>query len=187
MNHSRLATTAHATDERAVGQTRCTVVLVRDRLDPERLIPCRSGPGVRALARVGAWTLDRRLASGRSPESGRLLAARAEQLVAQPARRALAGQWANLLVQARRHPTLRDHKAHLCRDRIIGAEPDVRVMLEALVRPAPVPARGIALAALLLGDGTGPLYNRHTSADLHRVLWNVTKALDPASGLSALG
>jgi len=51
----------------------------------------------RALARALSFRLDRRLAAGRSPESDRLLAARAQHLVSAATRHALADDWEHLL------------------------------------------------------------------------------------------
>jgi hypothetical protein len=49
-------------------------------------------------------TLDRQLAAGHVPESGRLLAVRAQQIVALPRRRELARHWEHLLDVAWRQP-----------------------------------------------------------------------------------
>jgi hypothetical protein len=56
-------------------------------------------------------------------------------------------------------------------------------MLAALSASGPVPARGVAMARLLLSDGAGPLYNRHCAADLHEILREVTAQLGPTPSL----
>jgi hypothetical protein len=73
----------------------------------------------------------------------------------------------------------------LCRDRIIAAEDAVRVMLDALLVHRPITARSVAQASWLLGDGAGPLYNRHCAVDLQTALREVTAQLD--SSLSLVG
>ncbi len=73
----------------------------------------------------------------------------------------------------------------LCRDRITAAASSVRQMLVALEAPAPVPVRGVAMASLLLCDGTGPLYNPLAPLDLLSRVREVTMRLDPAASLVA--
>jgi len=58
----------------------------------------------RLLARLFGASLDRRLATGSAPESGRLLAIRAQQIVALRSRRELARHWEHLLTVATRPP-----------------------------------------------------------------------------------
>jgi hypothetical protein len=120
------------------------------------------------------------LAAGCSPESGGLLAARAERLVSASRRRRLVNGWERVLDQSLTAPRARNPHAPLCRDRIIDAVGDVRAMLGALSTPLPVSVRGVAMAGRLLGDGTGPLYNRFSAVHLSTALREVTAQLDPA-------
>jgi hypothetical protein len=133
--------------------------------------------------RLFASRLDRRLAAGTAPESGRLLASRAQTLVSAAARSALADNWHHLLRAARRPPTPITGRAPLCRDRITGAEPEIRQMIDALVAPAPLAAGAVAMAGLLLSDGTGPLYNRGCTLDVRETVRQVTARLDPSASL----
>jgi hypothetical protein len=71
----------------------------------------------------------------------------------------------------------------LRRDRIAGAEADIRELQRALRASAPVPARGVALASTLLSDGAGPLYNRDSCVDLRAALQAAIKHLDPSTAL----
>jgi hypothetical protein len=57
-------------------------------------------------------------------------------------------------------------------------------MLDALSSCRPVSARGVAMAGLLLSDGTGPLYNRNCPVRLTAALREVTIHLDPRMSLS---
>jgi hypothetical protein len=164
-------------------ETTSTLILIGDQFDPTRLVSRANTPGCRLLAAVLSSSLDRELASGRHPEAGRLLAVRAVQLVSPSTRAALAHHWQGLLVHAHRPPVARDPRHPLCRDRIVAAEGAVRAMLAALSASGPVPARGVAMARLLLSDGAGPLYNRHCAADLHEILREVTAQLGPTPSL----
>lgn len=133
----------------------------------------------RPFATLFGPVLDRRLVAGAPPESGRLVAARAERLVSLRARRKLAREWEGVLERAHTTPQARSSRAPLCRDRVIAAVDDARAMLSALSSPLPVPARGVAMASRLLSDGTGPLYNRHCPVSLSAALRSVTAQLDP--------
>ena len=160
------------------------MLLVRDPIDPERLVPRPNQAWLRLLARLFAPALDRQLASGCSPESNRLLATRAQSLVSPSMRRALAGNWLDLMNVVRRPPVVRIPHTPLCHDRIMAAEDDIRAMLGALSAALPTPARGVAMASWLLRNGAGPLYNRHCPVDLHAELREATAHLDPGVSLA---
>jgi hypothetical protein len=68
----------------------------------------------------------------------------------------------------------------LCRNRILEAEAELRHMVRALSEPVLVTARGVAAASYLLSDGTGPLYDRRSGADLGVTLRQVTAMLQPS-------
>jgi hypothetical protein len=52
------------------------------------------------------------------------------------------------------------------RDRVVAASNELASLADALAEPGPVAARGAAEARMLLTDGTGPLYNPCSQADL---------------------
>ena len=159
---------------------------VRKSLDihpTERIVRRRRSPLPGILAILFGHVLDRQLASGRSPAASSVVAARAEYLLSQH-RWELVQSWQRVLDQAGRAPRARNPHAPLCRDRIIGAGGDVRIMLEALSSALPVSARGVAMAGLLLSDGTGPLYNRNCAMDLPAALREVTTHLHARASLA---
>jgi hypothetical protein len=137
----------------------------------------------RTLARARALGLDRDLAAGRPPEASRMLAARAQDLVALRTRLALAGDWEHLLRVARRPVRAHTPLAAICRDRVTAAEPDIREMVTRLRAPLPVAARGVATASTLLGDGAGPLYKKGRRRDLAADVRRATRQLDPSASL----
>jgi hypothetical protein len=141
----------------------------------------KAWPGVAAI--LFAHVLDRQLASGRPPAAGRMVAARSEYLLS-AARWELAQSWLRVLDQARRAPTARNPHAPLCRARILDAEGDVRTMLGALSSGRGVSPRGVAMAGLLLSDGTGPLYNRNCPVNLPAALRVVTSHLEATGPLA---
>lgn len=152
-------------------------LLIADPHHPDRLAGHVNRPWLRLLARLLASRLDRRLASGLPPESGVLVAARAERLVSPLHRWTLAQNWEALLAQVHRPPAMREPRVQVCRARIMAAEVEVRAMLRALVTPLPVSARGVALVNRLLCDGAGPLYNRHSMTDLDSLVREATTLL----------
>ncbi len=161
------------------------VLLVSDPIGAGGFFARPASLSLRLLARLFAGRLDVRLASGRAPESSRLLAARARQLASLPVRRSLARNWRDLSAEANRPPTVRTPRAPLCRDRIVAAQSSIRALCKALSTTLPVPARGVAMASQLLCDGTGPLYNPSCATDLAAALDQVIESLDPAVALAA--
>jgi hypothetical protein len=129
---------------------------------------------IRALARIRATSLDRRLAAGESAATDRLLAARAHQIVARQGRLRLADDWEHLLTRARQPNVPRSPRLPLQSTPILAAEHHVRKLIAVIREPAHVNPRGIALAHLLLTDGTGPIYNPRRSADLVAALHTAT-------------
>ena len=186
MNTSHLIPTDRMTDERKAVRRQHPPILITHSGDPERLILRANPPWLRLLARMFAFSLDRRLASGAQPESGRLLASRAIHLVSTPCRAALAQNWNHLVERASKPPVACSARVRLCRDRILSADDDIRAMTGALSTPYPAPARGVAIASWLLVDANGPLYHRHSTTDLRSALRMAIAELDPAASLPPL-
>lgn len=162
-------------------------LIVHDSRGSGRLVGRTFGGLDRTLARARALGLDRDLAAGRPPEAGRMLAARAQDLVALHTRQVLAGDWEHLLQVASRPVRGRTPLAAIRRDRVIAAEPDIREMVTRLRAPLPVAARGVAAASTLLGDGAGPLYNQGSRRDLAADVRRAIRQLDPAASLFPSG
>ena len=155
-----------------------TVLVLADRLV---LRPTRIAD--RWLARsLGGW-LDRELAAGCAPETSWLLAARAQQIVTPERRQALAHNWNRLLGTAHRAHGRRDPAVSVRGDRITAAEPAIRELTRRLSTAAPLPARGVAMASVLLTDGTGPVYRQHAGDTLAAALEAALDQLDPAQPL----
>jgi hypothetical protein len=144
--------------------------------DPLVLRPRRLGDGL--LARAFGASLDRQLAAGCPPESAPLLAARAQDIVSLPSRRALAANWEHLLRVARHAPMSRTK--FVLAGRIAAAEPAIRVLTHRLSTALPVAAQGVAMASVLLTDASGPVYNERSSVTLSAALEAATAQLDPA-------
>ncbi len=133
------------------------------------------GPSVRALARLRAGSLDRRLAAGACPDAGALLAARAAQLTTPATRSELADCLDRLVDRAHERPSrarVRPSAAAVDACRAGLAETGGR-----LRGPEPVYARGVAMLRVLLIDGSGPVYVDRRGDALARALAAVATAL----------
>lgn len=101
-------------------------------------------------------------------------------MLVSPAKRGeLAQDLNNLLVQARKPSATHRPRVPLNRCAIIACERELQEMINALVTPAPTPARGTAIVSWLLSDGTGPLFNPRRSAELISALTDALTQLDP--------
>jgi hypothetical protein len=152
--------------------------------DPLVIRPCRLVD--RMLARALGASLDASLAAGRSPESSRLLAARAQDIVSLPRRTSVARSWDHLLRVARRAPTVRTPAVPLNAAAILGAEPAIRKLMERLTAPLPVTAQGVAAATLPLTNAASPVYGRQSPDVLADLLDAAINHLDPAQPLMHL-
>jgi hypothetical protein len=152
-----------------------TMLVVDQPHDTLSLVSRRCRAFDRLGARVLGARLDKELAAGRPPEWSRLHAARADHLVALPFREALADGWERVLTRRARLPR---------RDRVATAEPIIGLLAERLRMPLPVPARGVALAKVLLTDGTGPLYSPLSTVALDDAVAEAVAFLDPAAPLT---
>ena len=140
--------------------------------------PKHERPWDRLLARALASSLDRQLAAGRPPRSSHALAIRAREIVSPAARRELAQRWANVLDQAGRRPVPLSPRAPLRRGAVIAAGPDLREMISVLTSDLPIDARGAAIASWLLRDGSGPLYNLLSPAELGTIVREATRQMN---------
>jgi hypothetical protein len=137
----------------------------------------------RMLARALGASLDQQLATGTPPESSRLLAARARDIVSLPHRQSLARSWDHLLRVARRAPSLRTPAVPLNVAAILTAEPAIRELTARLTASLPVPAQGVAAATIPLTNATSPVYGLQSPDALAGLLDDAINQLDPARPL----
>jgi hypothetical protein len=137
----------------------------------------------RLLARALGASLDQQLAAGCSPESTRLLAARAQDIVALPRRASLADNWDHLLRVARRAPSRGARTVPLRADAILAADSAIHELMGRLTTPLPVSAQGVATASVVLTDPTSPVYSRRSARTLDDLLHTAIVQLDPARPL----
>lgn len=157
------------------------MLLVAERADAS-LSARRAGPWDRVMVRARAVALDGELARGHPPEASARLALRAQQLVRMRSRRDLADSIRRLLARAARPDASRWPPATVRWERVRATAGEFRALADRLLSPAPLPARGVAQARVLLGDGAGPLYSRTSRDDLRARVAEAVRTLDPLAG-----
>jgi hypothetical protein len=135
----------------------------------------------RLWARLGARRLDADLAAGASPDASVRLALRARMLVRTSVRRDLARSTQRVLAAAAGPTAGPRLPVPVCRDRVSDAAGELAEVITGLLRPGPVPARGVAKVSILLGDASGPLYHRSSGQDLRATARETAEALSPLS------
>jgi hypothetical protein len=116
----------------------------------------RRRASVRLLARLRAPVLDRALLAGADPTESRQLAARAQALTSPRSRAATADGLERWLSAA--HGATSARRLLPRRALALDNASEARAIVQLLRGGAPLYARGIALLASLLSDGTGPAY-----------------------------
>jgi hypothetical protein len=135
----------------------------------------------RLLSHVLADRLDRALAEGVSPEASGLLFVRATHLVQPASRIALATGIDHVLRRAAEAtPSPLVSRAWVNTAGVLEARFPLQTLVERLAARAPVAARGVAAARLLVTDGAGPLYWPQRNTDLCLSIAKIIAALDPA-------
>jgi hypothetical protein len=106
------------------------------------------------------------LADGAEPGASKALALRAEQLVDPKHRTRVAGSIERLLALTERGgvPQLSFSRAPFQPDRVEESRPQLMELAERLEAAESPPIKGVAMATLLVEDGTGALY-AHQRAD----------------------
>ena len=139
----------------------------------------------RLLARLCGWWLDTRLAAGLPPESSWLRAVRATELTSPAARARLADGWNNVLARVDQPDGTR-RVVPLPSTSIRAAAGNIALLIERLGAQAPVSARGVAMAAVLLTDGTGPLHRPQSPEHLAAAVTAVNRHLDGTTPLRSV-
>ena len=134
----------------------------------------------RLAARFGAIWLDHELARGVPPEARAALALRAQTLGETHARQALAQSLRQILDDARQGSQPRRGQIATLTADVLAAADQLERLIERLLEPRIVAARGLAQVRVLLIDGGGPLYFRGASQDLKAAAARAVAQLEPA-------
>jgi hypothetical protein len=132
----------------------------------------------RLTVRFRSARLDRDLAAGASPDSKVELALRARTLLRTSVRRDLARSVRRIMDGSARPTVASRWSVPVCRDKVADAREDLGSLVDRLLDSGPVSVRGLAHVSVLLGDGSGPLYNRANTDDLRATVRATVEALD---------
>jgi hypothetical protein len=131
----------------------------------------------RLRARLGAFRLDRAIAAGAAPDTDAALTLRAEKLLDERTRRQLGSALWKASTQVDPRPI--GTRVSPSRRALLDASDLLNRLALRLLAPAPVEARGVAHARLLLSDGSGPLFWSRRSAQLRERAWRALEELEP--------
>lgn len=134
----------------------------------------------RLASRLRATWLDVELARGVPPEARAALALRAQTLGEQRTRQALAQSLRHILDDARQGSPPRRGQIATVRINVLAAADQLEQLIERLLEPGILAARGLAQVRVLLTDGAGPLYFRGASQDLSSAAVRALTQLEPA-------
>lgn len=133
-----------------------TVLLTRGRAG--HVVAERARLRDRLAAHWLAYRLDVALAEGVSPEASAPLALRAQRLTEPDRRWSIAGALRGIVREAHDGRRGRIGRVRPNPHAVRAASSALSELADTLADPGPVAAAGVALARLLLSDGTGPLY-----------------------------
>jgi hypothetical protein len=134
----------------------------------------------RVTARLCASWLDVELARGVAPEARAALALRAQTLGETSTRKSLALSLRHVLDDARQGSRRQRGQIATLRADVLTATDQLERLIERLLEPGLVAARGCAQVRMLLIDGCGPLYWRGASHDLRAAAADALAGLEPA-------
>ena len=157
-----------------------SLVILRPRTSTNALVARRPRFRERLAARLGATWLDAELARGVPPEARAALALRAQALGETHTRKALARSLRHILDDARQGSQPRRGQIATLRTDVLTVADQVERIIERLLEPGIVAARGLARVRMLLIDGAGPLYFRSANHDLGAAVADALAALEPA-------
>jgi hypothetical protein len=155
-----------------------------EKVDREQVT--RYGVRDRLTARLRAGALDRVLASGALQNASPALALRARALAGPALAEECAAALRRIIQEARRSRPIPGMRViGGARERVLGAEHELRGLASLLQSGQPLNVRGIAKVRMLLTDGTGPLFYRDSDQSLSDAVRDAASALGHATASSA--
>lgn len=150
--------------------------------DSTKARPAKVRPNLalRLHVRWNAAQLDAALADGADPAASRSLALRAQQLADPKHRATIARSIDHVLELAERGPAPQLYltRAPFQPEWIEHSRPQLTELADRLEALDPPPVKGLAMATLLVGDGTAALYTREPSDPLRSAVEAILAALD---------
>ena len=156
------------------------VILIPQNSENAVLIARRARVREWLASRIGATRLDVELARGVPPEARAALALRAQTLGERRTRQALARSLRRVLDDARQGSRPRRGQIATLRADVLAAADQLERLIERLLEPGIVAARGCAHVRILLTDGASPLYFDSASHGLEAAAANALAEIEPA-------
>ena len=140
-------------------------------------------PGAGSLwLRVRVWwrrsALVRQLASGADPDASAELTLAARSLIGAPSRQRLADAVDRVMSLASRPRNPWSTRVALNRREILSARGELEALGDRLRDSTPAPVQGMAAAALLLQDGSSPVYDWRSKQSVWRQAKEARERLD---------
>ena len=139
---------------------------------------------LRARVALQRIELDRALADGADPSGDPALGLRADQLTDPRTRRGIASALGHILDAAEEPPETwgpNGSRPPLQRDDVLAAREVLLAVAARLHEPGFVPARAVALAAVLVWDSASPTYAPGTGATVARFAETILELMGPAA------
>jgi hypothetical protein len=147
----------------------------------------RVGLGVRSHVALHHAELDRDLAAGVNPASSPEHTVRARQLTGTHVRRELADCIDGVIARAEHPPHWHSTVLPIQAAAVHAACPDLEELRDALLDDSRSDCHGVALAAVLLHDHSGPLYTDAADTTVTALARAATTALAPGADGAAAG
>jgi hypothetical protein len=160
-----------------------TTVLLTTVADQDVIAARRCGLRRRLSVKLKSMELDRELADGLDPDDTASRSMRAAELISSATRRRLAMQLRRVLQRAYRPPHPFDPTVPLARVTILEHREEIETLAKLLEGRAPVEARGVAFARLLLTEPCSPIYGAAgQSSSLEEWLEAAIQAVEQSPG-----
>lgn len=124
------------------------------------------------------WALVRQLASGADPDASAELTLVARRLIGAPSRQRLADAVDRVMASASRARNPWSTTVALNRREILSARGELEALAQRLCDSTPTPVQGMAIATLLLEDGSSPVYDWRSAQSIWRQAREARARLD---------
>jgi hypothetical protein len=143
----------------------------------------------RVRARWHAHDSDRAFVAGVSPDDSVVLALHARRILRPRSRAALAGTLRRIVRSAQNGPAGRVAAAPISRPQVRGAVGELVELADRLDRAGPIGPQSVAMARVVLSEGSGPLFRHGGDQSLRQCLQHALRladSLEPVEGSRAL-
>ncbi len=153
--------------------------------DPAGIRQYRANVVDQVRARLHAHRSDRELMAGASPDHSVGLALHAERILQPKSRTDLADALRGIVRMAQSEPKGPAAAKVICRQQVRQAISELLLLADRLDRPGPVSPQSVALARMVLTEGSGPLFRPDGHAYLAEQLQQALRVADSLEPVAA--